>query len=258
MILTGKPNRPFPPEFQVDIEQFLPGAISAVDVVTTAVASGEWEALEGLVDRECINTLQSNMAVMDEEQKQLVAVKTEDVFLSFVSNPEKCELGNNLNLVTFSMPRLGHMKDMVNKNKEMEAQTEQKIKESIGVAKDKDSMKEALNEFVNEYKASINSNDPYEIFKHNEIVIGNYRLVRSNPDSQWTITEVSQINSLHAWATIFKLRWKGRLGIATRGGYNFYSILRADYISDYIVFSLISGLYIMQLIGAGVITAPHS
>jgi len=256
MIMTGKPNRPFPPEFQVDIEQFLPGAISAVDVVTTAVASGEWEALEGLVDRECINNLQSNIALMDEEQKQLVAVKTEDVFLSFVSNPEKCELGNNLNLVTLSMPRLGEMKEMVKKNKEMQAETDQKIKESIGATKDKDSMKKALNEFVNEYKASIN--DPHEIFKQNEIVIGNYRLVRANPDSQWTITEVSQINSLHAWATIFKLRWKGRLGIALRGNYNFYSILRADYTSDYIVISVITGLYIMQLIGAGVITAPHS
>ena len=90
-----------------------------------------------------------------------------------------------------------------------------------------------------EVKMKAEENDPHDLFKANEILIGNYRFIRDSPSNQWVITEVAQINSLQAWASIFKLRWKGRLGIALRGGYDFYKILRVDYLTDYIVFALI-------------------
>ena len=94
--------------------------------------------------------------------------------------------------------------------------------------------------------------------KANEIVIGNFRMVRNNAQSDWTITEVSQINSMQAWLNIFKLRWKGRLSIATRSGFDFYSVLRYDYMTDYIALCLVFTFYTAQAFGAGVITAPHS
>eukprot|EP00092_Neocalanus_flemingeri_P037646 GFUD01040983.1.p1 GENE.GFUD01040983.1~~GFUD01040983.1.p1 ORF type:complete len:338 (+),score=99.79 GFUD01040983.1:58-1014(+) len=257
MIMTGKPNRPFPPEFQVELDQFLPGAVSAVGLVTSCVSSGDWAGLEGLVDRDCITSLQASMATMDKEQTELVAVNPGDVFLSFVSNPENCDSGNNLHLVTFSLPRLEEIRTMVTENKELSSQTHQQVKESIA-AVEKDQIKDTVAGLMGEYQSKISSNDPHALFQANEIVIGNYRFVRDSPDSQWTITEVSQINSLQAWATIFKLRWKGRLGIATRGGYEFYTILRYDYMTDYIAISMFTAFYIFQLIGTGVITAPHS
>jgi len=256
MIVTGKLNRPFPSEFQVDLDEFLPGSVSAVGVVTTSVSSGDWAALEGLVDRDCITSLQDSVDRMDKVQRELVVTNPDDVFLSFVSNPDNCDSGNNLHLVTFSLPKLGEIKNTVRENKELSGEMEQKIKECIDGEKDKEKMKVMVEGVVNEYKSKMV--DPHDVFKANEIIIGNYRFVRSSPNSQWTITEVAQINSLQAWAAIFKLRWKGRLMIATRGGYEFYSILRADYMSDYIFISMFLAFYTFQLIGAGVITAPHS
>eukprot|EP00092_Neocalanus_flemingeri_P052404 GFUD01061245.1.p1 GENE.GFUD01061245.1~~GFUD01061245.1.p1 ORF type:complete len:307 (+),score=90.67 GFUD01061245.1:52-972(+) len=244
MIMTGKPNRPFPPEFQVELDQFLPGAVSAVGLVTSCVSSGDWAGLEGLVDRDCIISLQATMATMDNVQKELVVVNPGDIFASFVSNPENCDSGNNLHLVTFSLPSLEKIRDLLVREK-------QKVKDSIAAVKDKEQTKDTVAGLIGEFS----STDLRALFQANEIVIGNYRFIRDSPDSQWTITEVSQINSLQAWSTICKLRWKGRLSIATRGGYNFYSILRYDYMTDCI--SLLMAIYLLQMM-AGLLTAPHS
>merc|ERR1719431_786019 len=131
MIVTGKPNRPFPPEFQVDLEEFLPGAISAAGVVTSSMSAGDWGSLEGLVDRDCINSLQATMHSMDKVQKDLVVLNPEDVFLSFISNPDTCESGNNLHMVTFSLPRLEQMKEMIKENKELSKDIEKEFDAKI-------------------------------------------------------------------------------------------------------------------------------
>ena len=68
----------------------------------------------------------------------------------------------------------------------------------------------------------------------NVIIIGNYRMQRETSADDWTVTEVAQMSSVKAWHPMFRLRWKGRLSIATRGGWNFYTILRFDYGTDYI------------------------
>jgi len=252
MIMSGKTNRNIPPEYQIDIDQFLPAAVSAVGEVTKCVSSGDWGGLEGLVDRECINNLKASMDMLNKEEKELVALNPGDVFLSFVYNQENCDSGNNLQMVTFSLPKLEKMKQMVKENKELT--TEFDVKMKGGNVTDK----EQLEGIMNEFQTKLTANDPHTIFAENEIVIGNYRFVRESPASQWIIKEVAQINSLQAWATPFKLRWKGRLGIATRGGYNFYNVLRMDYMSDYIMITCFMGFYIMQMLGSGIITAPHS
>jgi len=235
MIITGKPNRalPVPIEQQVDIEEFLSGAISAAGVVTSSMSAGDWDSLEGLVERDCITTLQATMQSMNNEQRELSVLNPEDVFFSFISNDNKCENGNNLQVVTFSLPKLGQMKQMVQENKDSENEAKKNIKESQA-AKPEDVIA-----IIKEVKMKAEENDPHDLFKANEILIGNYRFIRDSPSNQWVITEVAQINSLQAWASIFKLRWKGRLGIALRGGYDFYKILRVDYLTDYIVFALI-------------------
>ena len=43
---------------------------------------------------------------------------------------------------------------------------------------------------------------------------------------------IFQIDSRNAWSYLFHRRWKGRLGISLRG-YDFYTILRWDYITDW-------------------------
>lgn len=267
MIVTGKPNRPFPPEFQVDLETFLPGAISAAGVVTSSMSAGDWASLEGLVDRDCINSLQATMHSMDKVQKDLVVLNPEDVFLSFISNPDTCESGNNLHMVTFSLPRLEQMKEMIKENKELSNDIGKELDAKIENSKlagsepsneDLLTMMKKMKAQTEEVQAKLAENDPHNIFKENEILIGNFRFVRDSPTSQWTVKEVAQINSLQAWAAPFRFRWRGRLGIATRGGYDFYKVLRVDYLTDYIVFAIIFGDIYMSMFmkQAAMVTAP--
>ena len=107
MVLTGKPNRPFPDSFQVDLESFNPAAVSAVSMITEAMANQDWESLEDLVHDDCVVELRKIITNQSEEEKSLVQLKPEDVFFSFISNTENCNSGNSLNLVTFSCPNLG-------------------------------------------------------------------------------------------------------------------------------------------------------
>jgi len=240
MITTGKPNKPLPSEFQVDLDEFLPAAVSAAGVVTSSMSSGDWEGLVGLVDRVIITGLQISMVKMDKVQQDLVVVNPDDVFLSFVSNPEQCESGNDLRLVTFSLPKLGQVKAMMKENKKLARETEENIKERIIAEKDKSKVKDIVTEMMKEYKAKVSTNNPITLYKENEILIGNFRFMRDSPTSQWIITEVAQINSLQAWATIFKIRWKARLALSLKTGYDFHTLLRADYITDCLYISLLT------------------
>ena len=107
MVLSGKPNRPFPDSYQVDLDSFTPAAISAVSMITEAMSQQDWDSLEDLVQEDCTVELKNIMDNQSEEERQLVHLKTEDVFFSFISNAENCQSGNSLNLVTFSCPNLG-------------------------------------------------------------------------------------------------------------------------------------------------------
>lgn len=119
VVLTGKPNTSLPSEFNVNLNQFLPEAISAVGVVTGFMASGDWDKLDGLVERDCIESLQTTMAKFNSVEKELVFLNPDDVFLAFISNPHECSLGNNLHLVTFSQSKLGLVKNMIEENKDL-------------------------------------------------------------------------------------------------------------------------------------------
>ena len=118
MIITGKPNRPLEDSFNVDLEEFLPSAISALSMVTSAMAEDDWETLSGLVDKRCISNLRPVISSLSPEERGLVKLNSDDVFLSFISNPENCDSGNDLNIVTFSLPQLGRVKSLVAENKE--------------------------------------------------------------------------------------------------------------------------------------------
>jgi len=241
MIVTGRPNRPFPSEFQLDVENmFLPGARAAVSVVTNGVATADWNVLEGLVSPDCLTGLVNITSNL--EGRELVAIHPDDIFVMFISNVEATEQGNNINLVTFSLPRLGEMKAMNDANKEIVNQ----MKESIVTMKDQNVDKETFLENVKEFQNKINENDPHNLFKDNEIMLGNFRFVRSSPASDWTITEVGQISSVSAWPSIIRLRWKGRLGLSLKGNTDFYNVLRYDYMKDFMVLLLVWTYWVLR------------
>ena len=105
--IKGKPNRPAPPSFNLDLEEFTSGAVSAVSLVTHDMVSDQWDALPDLVEPHCLSSMKGIIASLSEEEKQLICLDKEDVFFSFISNLHDCDDGNNIHLVTLSLPKLG-------------------------------------------------------------------------------------------------------------------------------------------------------
>ena len=223
VIIQGSPNIKLPKEFNVNPDDFLPGAREAVGLVTKSASEGDWEGLEGLVEPRCIDSLREQLEGMGEVERGYVALDPKDVFFSFISNELKCDKGNNLNVVTFSLPGM----HKVHEERELFKAKFEEMKASGDVNKEKlvELMKETRDQ------TGVDAND---IFNNNEIVIGNYRFIRESSDSQWVVTEVGQANTKTVFHPLFRFKWRGRLGISLKAGFNFMKVLRVDYGSDWI------------------------
>ena len=92
------------------------------------------------------------MSALSPEERELTRLNSADVFLSFISNPQNCASGNDLKIVTFSLPQLGEAKSLVNKNKEVQDNASEAIKAKVKAYKeekeqghvDKDAVKEDI------------------------------------------------------------------------------------------------------------------
>ena len=136
MIITGKPNRPLPNSYNVDLEEFLPGAISAVSEVTGKMAEDDWDSLSELVEQRCISSLRPVISSLSPEERELTKLNSDDVFFSFISNPENCESGNDFHIVTFSLPQLGEAKSLVGKKMEIKNNVNEAIKAKMKAYKE--------------------------------------------------------------------------------------------------------------------------
>ena len=195
VIIQGRVNIPFPKSYNVNIEEFLTGATEAAGLVTKAAAAGNWDELEGLVDPGCINGLRNQLDNYSQLQRDLVALDPEDVFLSFIANDVDCEEGNNLQVVTFSLPGYaslqkvqGVVRQRMAELKEMKELNNERLKEIIAEVRDE------------------NSIDPQAVFNNNDILIGNFRLQRESSESQWRVTEVGQANTRDSMQAYFRFR----------------------------------------------------
>jgi len=241
MIMSGKPNRPFPEEFGIDIDSFTEGGKQAIELVTKCLEEQDYSSLDGLVSDSCISRLQTSLKDLTNEEKEYLSVNSSDIFFSFIPSFKIDSEQQSLILVTFSLPGLSHIKSTIASNKE---EFEASMKEIVQEAKDGKIEASAIKESLNEKLYKNGPNDPHQMFQTNEIIIGNYTFNRDGKNSDWTLAEISQVNSVTAWAWIFRKRWKGRLGLSLRG-MDFHKVLRYDYMTDWIAYVLIFNLFLM-------------
>ncbi|XP_023335781.1 uncharacterized protein LOC111707029 [Eurytemora carolleeae] len=245
MIIYGKPNRPFPEEYGLDVESMTEGAKQAIGVVSEFLEEEEYDKLGGLVSPECIAGLKKNLAGLTQEEKRYLRINPEDIFFSFIPVFRSNEAGQTVTLVTFSLPGLLGIKERI---KEMRIKMNETMEE---LKKESQEGKLKVGEITETLKASdkvLKEMDPYKTFQENEILIGNYKFEREDKMADWTLVEITQVNSVAAWAWIFRKRWKGRLGISLRGP-DFYSVLRYDYMTDFVVYLLMLNLITAQYLG---------
>jgi len=261
MIMSGKPNRPFPAEFGVDIDEMTDGGKQAISFVTQAVQTGEWENVEGLLSKDCIRGLRRSLEDISADERTSIAVNPDDIFFSFMPEFDFQRNKQSILLVTFSFPRLGELKGSIKQNKEAAQTVVEQMKKDIaeGVISKAEASKE-LPARLKQTVQELNTGDTDKIFRENDIIIGNYRFERENSNYDWTIAELSQIDSRNAWAWIFHSRWRGRLGISWKLGYDFYWVLRIDYFTDLIAATFFVNFMTGSLLIAngGMISAPHS
>jgi len=234
MIMSGYPNRPFPDSSEINVVAITEGGKQAIELVSGYLASGEFSSLEDLVSSSCIAGLKTNLNHVTEEERKYLAVNSQDIFFSFITKVEENQEEQSLVLVTFSLPGLTTIKQYIASNREKYNNISEQAKEG---KLDAEQIRESLSE-------SMSTEDPNKIFQSNEILIGNYTFRREDKGSEWTIVDIAQINSVTAWAWIFRKRWKGRLGLSLRGT-DFHKILRYDYMTDWIAYILFFNLFIL-------------
>lgn len=226
--------------------------------MTQAVQTGEWENVEGLLSRDCIRGLRKSLQDITADERSSIAVNPDDIFFSFMPEFDFQQKKQSILLVTFSFPRLAELKGYIQQNKDSAKVVVDQMKKDIedGVITKQDASKELpirLKQTVQE----LGRGDTDKIFRENDIIVGNYRFERENSNYDWTIVELSQIDSRNAWAWIFHRRWRGRLGISLRG-YDFYNVLRYDYMTDWVASLFLFNLMTGSLMTGGMISAPHS
>jgi hypothetical protein len=259
MIMSGKPNRPFPAEYGVNIDEMTEGGKQAIQFVTQRVQTGEWENLEGLLSDNCIRGLRKDLESVTPEERDSIGVHPDDIFFSFIPQFDFQKNKQSILLVTFSMPRLAELRDMIKENKDATKSLMDKIQSDVkeGVISKEEAKTDIRKRMKETMETLKEKGDSTTIFKANDILIGNYRFERENSNHEWTIVELSQVDSRKAWHWIFQKRWKGRLGISLRG-YDFYNVLRYDYITDLIAYCIVFNIMTGSMLTGGMISAPHS
>eukprot|EP00088_Acartia_fossae_P068530 TRINITY_DN8708_c0_g2_i1.p1 TRINITY_DN8708_c0_g2~~TRINITY_DN8708_c0_g2_i1.p1 ORF type:complete len:309 (-),score=28.24 TRINITY_DN8708_c0_g2_i1:8-934(-) len=259
MMIAGVPNRPFPAETGVALEDMTEGGIQAINFVTTCIQTEDWQSLEGLVSDECIQGLQKSMNAIPYEDRGHIAVNPRDVFFHFIPQFQFTKDKQKILLVTFSMPRVGELKEVIKQNKEMTKSIADQVKKdvengTISRAEFPKVMQEKMAESLKVLSEKGMNTDT--IFKENDIIIGNYTFQRDDVNQQWTIVEIAQADSRNVWQWFFHKRWKGRLGISLRTR-DFNTVLRFDYITDFLGFMLVYSL-LGGMLGGGGMMKPHS
>jgi len=249
MIMSGKPNRPFPAELGVDLETMTDGGKQAISVVTRLLESEQFDQLEGLVSPQCALGLEESIRQLSDEEKKKLSLRCEDIFFTFIPQFKFEAAKQSILLVTFSLPGLDEIKQIIANNRKQFEETFEQVKQQVEEGKlEKEKMKETLNESLKLTSQRLQHQDPHLMFKNADIVIGNYRFERDNSNSDWTIVEAAQVNSVKTWAWVFRKRWKGRLAISMQGP-SFNTVLRVDYITDWFFFLILWNLITIQFSG---------
>ena len=251
VILEGNPNKTLSTDCMMN--DFMPSATEAVGLVTKAASEGDWDSLEGLVEPRCINSLRETLEGMGEVEKAYVMLNPKDVFLSFISKPEKDVHDNYVNIVIYSLPGLEHI---VNSVSEIELNTKLKQAQVLEEAKEnliKGRLNKSWLDLDLEVSKVIEEDSEMgkmkekitEIFTTNDIVIGSYQLVRDQVGSEWTLSEAGQMRLKEAFMLPLSVaRWRLLLGISFRFSKPFLEVLRIYFLIEFIA---IFGVIILAL-----------
>lgn len=253
LIMSGKPNKPVPEKFNLNIDEFSTGAAGAVEVVTRGLADGDYSSLEGLVTDQCIASLkEQNLQLLSEEKRKLLAVNSSDIFFTMLSEIKVRPGFSEVLFVTFSQPQLGEAKLVQEEVRKRKKEFDAAMKEAVDDAKsgvyDKEQFHQKTQDNINEFKDYIASHDMSRQLLENEILIGNYRFIRDDASENWTISQVSQFNSFEVWSWLSRRKWNARVGIHYKAGVNFLKVLRYDSITDFVFLVLLFNLTMGQFL----------
>ena len=65
-------------------ETFMDGAIKAVEVVSNALSEGDFETLEPLVEKKCLDDIKRKLSFSTAQQREKLKVKAENIYGQFL------------------------------------------------------------------------------------------------------------------------------------------------------------------------------
>jgi len=231
VIMAGTPNRPFPDELNVDINDMSEGAKQAINVVTSSIQSGDLQDLHGLLSNDCIQGLTRSLSDVDIADRNNITINPEDIFFSWLDDFKFEKDKQSMLVNTMSMPSYAALKQKMQESRNLVAEMQEKLKSNKNMDEFIEEEKQNFQEILKERNKETSS-----MLLDNHIILGNFRFERQNSNYDWTITEVNQADLRDRIHSLFYRRWKGRLGISLKLNKDFNSVLRFDYATDWFAF----------------------
>ena len=215
----------------LDGEQFGDGSRLAVSAVTQELAEGNLEALKESVTPRCFANIKRELEASrdDPDNLKAMAIQNGDIFFSWIASTKAAETGKAVMVGTFSFPRGGELAEII---------SERKAKIKAYVDELKRTKEENPTAKLRDFISTMEADNPEDMFQDNDFVVGNFALTRS-PEGQWLVDSVRMRNAKDVFSTLFYYRWKGRYGLSIKTGYKFKSVLRWDWTTDFILWTLV-------------------
>lgn len=261
MILSGKPHGTELPssilkKLDQSPPQLLDGSLMAIESLTELIeqtvsmkkdegeVDNETIVIEDLVTDQCHERLREQYSNILNAGKDIHLVNTprDDILFAWIEKLKEISDGTiTMTVCTLSFPNFG---EMARKIQDVEKSQKEFHKDLLRRAPEleKEEFRSELKEFHNTLF------DPREFIKSNEIAVANFEFkYGSNKVYSWLINEVSINCGSKVQSKIAAFRWRGRMQMALRG-YDINKLLRWDYTTDYIIYTLFSFLVVAILL----------
>jgi hypothetical protein len=240
-ILTGKPNFPFPAQYNIDLDTFFTGSRKAVESISRNISLRNISGLSSLVSPTCLEHLrQCVFEEMRVEDIRGIKINADDIFLQYIESAQIQDKHVRIVLVSFSLDRLHECKSVHSKLKTFQNQLFNKAKQTDGILRREDLNAKEFRRLQGEFE-NLNMD---KLTKEGNILVSSYTFERTG-NTDWSVVSLSHTDSALIWSYVRRMIWKGRVHISARFDKRFDEVLRLDYALDF--FAVVSLIFLQLL-----------
>ncbi|XP_071746132.1 uncharacterized protein [Lepeophtheirus salmonis] len=215
----------------LDMKQFFNGAEYAIGRTTEVLAAENLEDSSDMFGKEIYDKLKSRMTELNDETREKLLVKSEDIFFSWIEGVQNVEKASQIKFVALSFPGYAEMKQNMKERTKIEEEMKKEISELVSQKKNIEVIRPKL---TNSKIKDIN-NKRAQMYDSGQIIVTNTTFSRDSDNSSWTLKDFSMKESQSVHTPLGSFLWKFRLKVAIETKRDFLVFLRWDYFTNFLI-----------------------